>query len=329
MEIDKIPIDAVIEKTGVKLIRMGSLLAGFCPLHGDKDTPSLRVYLNTNSWACFGAGCGGVVGKINGGDAVTWVRQRYGYSFKQAQDWLNDNFGGSVLYPITIPRFGGAEKTKIVSRVVPPKLVQYWHGLLDQCNRRGYYHSRGFSDDFINSEMWGWDGRRYVLPVWEGEPGNSDCLGVRRRRSDLDPESDFKYIGLRGCNAPTVWGRWHCRSANIVFAFAGEFDAARAVCDGFPAFSLVNGVGAFERFPEDWPNAWFPNSEFLIVVFDKKEERMAGRFAKAWMKCKSRGTARIFVWPPGEAKDYCEFRESHSSEDFMRMLVSSLADFYR
>ena len=320
-DVDSVSVVSVIERTGTVLEKSGGIYAGLCPFHQDKDTPSLRVYPGTNSWCCFGSGCGNKSnGKLNGGGPVAWVKQKLGLSYPDAVSWIT----GEDLTPIELPKISTVKKK---AKVVPDKLVTYWHNLLDRCHRRFYFHSRGFTDEFINREMWGWDGRCYTIPVWKGEPANSECLGVRRRVApDLGETNGPKYKGLKEHNQPTVWGRWYCQNDNIVLGFAGEFDAARAVQDGLSAFSLVNGVNAFQRFPKDWANEWFPNSKFLLVVFDKKEESDAGKLAMAWSKTKGSRTARVLVWPPSvEAKDYCAFREGGGTvEGFKKLIVSQL-----
>ena len=312
-EIDysKISIVGLIEQTGTTLTQIGSLYSGFCPLHADKDTPSLRVYPNTNSWCCFGSGCGDkALGQINGGDGIEWVKQRFDYDYKQAIDWLRINYDTNAVVPASPP------KHVEPPRAVKNDLVVYWYKLLDYCDRRGWFHDRGFADDFIDSQMFGWNGRRYVIPVWEGEPGNSKCLGVRLRRSEIDDVDSPKYIGMAGHNPPTVWGRWHCQKAKLVVAFAGELDAARAVQDNFPAFSMVNGANAWKRFPENWANDWFPDANSLVACFDRKEELQGAGLAGAWEKQKGSLSSRVFHWPPSvEAKDFCEFRDEGGTAD--------------
>ncbi|MBE3042658.1 hypothetical protein IMZ48_08790, partial [Candidatus Bathyarchaeota archaeon] len=64
----------MIAQTGVQLRRDGHIYSGLCPLHKDKDTQSLKVYPDNNSWCCFGVGCGGKVGKPNGGRAIDWIK---------------------------------------------------------------------------------------------------------------------------------------------------------------------------------------------------------------------------------------------------------------
>lgn len=293
---------SVIQRCGLTLHKSNRYYVCKCPFHSD-DTPSLVIYPATNSWSCFGK-CQGKNGHQNGGDGIEFVKQFYSYSYSEAVKWLKQNF--EYFEHVVIK-----EEPAIV-KTVPHPWVLYWHSLLEE--HRQYFKSRGFTDDFINREMWGWNGKRYCLPVWEGEPGNSEILGVRLRRVDTDRGE--KYIGLKEMNPPTVWGRWYCQDKTIL-AFAGEFDAALAIQDGFNAFSVVNGINGLRDFPKDWPEQWFPKSHYLIAVFDKKEESFGGQLCQQWNRVKGSMTGRVFHWPISlDFKDYCEFRQVHSIEEF-------------
>lgn len=315
--IKSISIMSIMDLTGVSLRKAGSVYQARCPLHNDKDTPSLTVYPATNSWCCFGAGCGGRVGKRNGGDVIEWVMQRKEFSYREALDWLKSQF--STLPPVKIEK-----PTPKTQRIVPPDLVVYWHNLLDKCDKREWFHGRGFTSDTIDCQMFGYDGKRVVIPVWENEPGNSKCLGVRLRL--INGSRGSKYKGLKNYNRPTIWGKWHCEGSNLVLGFAGELDACRAVQDKLPGFSLVNGVNAWMDFPEDWPDIWFPDASFMLGCFDKKEESDAGRFAHSWSDSKGFLTGRVFHYPPSfNGKDYCDWRDTgHSAQEFMDLVIGQL-----
>ena len=308
--------------SGVALTRQGNIFRALCPFHRDKDTPSLVIYPATNSWACFGSNCGGKRGGYNGGSVVDWAMQMQGIGFKAAIRWLEAKAGHIERYePPRIPKIKAAAHSQAPLDL---GMVQYWHAMLE--GHRAYYHGRGFTDATIDSEMWGWTGKRYSLPVWSGKPGESPCWGVRLRKG-LDSDPGPKYMGVAGHNRPTVWGRYHCQGHYTVFAWAGEFDAAYAVQDGLPSFSVVNGVNALAKFPSDWPNLWFPDTTRLVVVFDKKEEVDGGRLARAWNKVKGTMMARVFHWPPQfDGKDYCDWRERNGSARFHNMLRGYNAD---
>lgn len=305
----KYPILDTIIKCGFSPKKSGKTYMMCCPFHDDK-TPSLVIYTDTQKWRCYG----NCVREKNGGDAIDFVRQHHGYNYSQAVSWLSN-----------------LETTPFNVKWEPPKKVEpvaredilYWHSLMDLDNRRGYFNSRGFPNSFIDQELWGWDGQRYTIPVWEGKPGKSNCIGVRRRKKEeLDQDKKVhKYIGLEGHNEPTVWGRYYCEGYKKVLAFVGEFDSAKAVCDLFPSFSLVNGCQSFVAFPKDWPNLWFPDVEELITVFDVGEEVWAARFCGAWNSYKGILKARVFSWPFHLGiKDYNKYRESYSPNHFKLLL---------
>lgn len=71
----------VIEAEGVEMTDKGNHYAGVCPLHGDSN-PSLVVYKNQpERFLCFGCG--------EYGDAIDFVRQLRGISFRQAVQHLD------------------------------------------------------------------------------------------------------------------------------------------------------------------------------------------------------------------------------------------------
>lgn len=63
-----------------RIKRYGNRISAQCPFHNDRN-PSLCLYTATNTWHCFG-GCG------SGGDVIDFVIKIYGYSFKEAVNYL-------------------------------------------------------------------------------------------------------------------------------------------------------------------------------------------------------------------------------------------------
>lgn len=76
-----ISIEAAAERYGLEPNRRGYLL---CPLHGE-DTPSLKLYPETNSFYCFGCGAGG--------DVIELVRRLCNLSYSEAVVRLASDFG--------------------------------------------------------------------------------------------------------------------------------------------------------------------------------------------------------------------------------------------
>lgn len=309
-----IPIQQVIHRAGLSLHQSGRYYLCRCPFHRD-DTPSMVIYPSSNSWACFGK-CQSKNGHRNGGDVIEFLKQYYTFTFSESVAWLKQNF--TYFEPVIIEK-----KEPEPTKPVPHPWVLYWHSLLQE--HRQYFYSRGFTDEFIDRELWGWTGKRYTLPVWEGEPSNSDILGVRQRKPDNQKEGSAKYVGLKGYNTSgVIWGKWHCRNSKTIVATAGEFDAAMFVQLGIPAISIVNGINSVVMLPNEWPN-WFENSNYLISVFDRKEESFGGQLCSQWNKIKGPMKGKIFSWPINiSCKDFCEFvsiYQEKSKKEFFKLLV--------
>lgn len=62
----------------------GSLATGLCPFHNEK-TPSFTVYINTQSYYCFGCGAGG--------DAITFIKNIENLDYGEAVKFLADKAG--------------------------------------------------------------------------------------------------------------------------------------------------------------------------------------------------------------------------------------------
>lgn len=311
MQTNNISILSVAQRCGVTIHKTSHYYVAHCPFHGQDKTPSLTFYPHNNSWVCFGR-CQGKNGHRNGGGVIQFVQQYFNYDFRQTLEWLESNFGEGTRFEVK-----PTEPPKLSTLgTVPLVWVEYWHSMLKQ--HRDYFHKRGFNDTIIDTEQWGWDGQRYTIPVWEGQPGQSDCSGVRLRRAE--GSKGQKYLGLKNYNQPGVWGKGHCKGAQTILGFAGELDAALANQDGFPSFSVVNGINALDVFPKDWPELWFPNSKYLIAVYDKKEESFGGRLANQWNRFKGTMTAQVFHWDLGDYKDYGEFRQQKTAQEFLDLM---------
>lgn len=70
------PIENLINKP---LRKSGKKLVGLCPFHEEKH-PSFYIYTETNSYYCFGCN--------QGGSAINFVKLLYGFSFREAVEYL-------------------------------------------------------------------------------------------------------------------------------------------------------------------------------------------------------------------------------------------------
>ncbi|MFA4998608.1 MAG: CHC2 zinc finger domain-containing protein [Candidatus Paceibacterota bacterium] len=77
------PIEMIADQNGIKLRKSGRSLVGLCPFHEDRR-PSFCIYPDTNSFYCYGC--------QKGGDAIKFVELLYGYSFREAVEFLDNNY---------------------------------------------------------------------------------------------------------------------------------------------------------------------------------------------------------------------------------------------
>ena len=69
----------------VNLKRRGRNFVGLCPFHNEK-TPSFNVYLQSNSFYCFGCGVGG--------DIITFIEKIENLNYIEAVKFTTDSASG-------------------------------------------------------------------------------------------------------------------------------------------------------------------------------------------------------------------------------------------
>jgi DNA primase catalytic core len=117
-----VPVQRLIEASGIELKQGGKDLLGRCPFHEDA-TASLVVTPPKNLWHCFGCGAGG--------GPIDWVMKRQGVSFRHAVELLRADLSLAA----------GAGEPVARNRAKLPAPVALDAGeqeLLDQVI--GYYH---------------------------------------------------------------------------------------------------------------------------------------------------------------------------------------------
>lgn len=285
------------------LERTGDVYRALCPFHKDKDTKSLVIY--SDHCHCFG--CRITLYPL------TFLQRYLHISRQEARRRL-----GLIETTATLHTFTPIATVKTVPEPIDPEIIITWYRMLTS-DGRAYFHSRLFTDKTIDTELWGWDGRRYILPVWDGEPGNSDCISVRRRAGS--PDLEPKYIGLKGHNQPCLYNTWSARDAEVVYIFFGEFDARLAWQDGFPSVSPTNGQNTWDA---SW-DRFFERFREIIIVPDKREELRAFQVASRFP-----WRSRVLSWPAGDFNDYNDFRRDAGGTpaDFQALLGSVIAPDY-
>ncbi len=204
----------------VQLKRAGSNMSGLCPFHNEK-TPSFTVFPKTRSYYCFGCGAGG--------DAVTFVMNVSGLSYRDAVEFLANRVGMVMEKEEGAPVRNDVRRDRVVAATTEAARFFYKALLSPQgANARAYLEKRklealtvkrfgvGFAPDSWNAladyltakgfnakELeaaflckTGKNGRLYdifrnrlVFPLIDV---NGDVLGFSARR--LNEEDERKYV---------------------------------------------------------------------------------------------------------------------------------------
>ena len=128
-----------------------------CDLHGDgsDSKPSARVYPDSNSWYCFACG------KVR--DAISTVREKWGYSFPEACKYLEDKYG--VDY--TPSAYSQGSETEAEE----DRTQAQWEQEIKRTEALLTNFSRDFQD------------RSWLIPLWEG----FDYLTWQNQKKGLTP----------------------------------------------------------------------------------------------------------------------------------------------
>lgn len=132
----------------------GSLATGLCPFHNEK-TPSFTVYVNTQSYYCFGCG--------SGGDAITFIKNIENLDYTEAVTMLAERSG------LALPADGyddGVAKMKRRMYDANREAARFFHSCLftpDGKTGLDYFLSRGLSMETIRHF-----GLGYAPDKWDG-----------------------------------------------------------------------------------------------------------------------------------------------------------------
>jgi len=203
----------------------------------------------------------------------------------------------------------------------PPRILtpmssdsaEYFHKRLR--DKRLWFQNRGLTDETIDREMLGYDGKAFVIPVWSKD---RKLMTLRFRRDDKVSEDGSKYWGMSGRNDVILYNESALslvRDWGLVVICEGELDCLRLYQEGVPAISSTNGAAAFS--PEMAEKIDEIKPRIVVVAYDQDEEGLpnSARVARLFGK---RG--RVVRWPLDFAKDVSELLGRISAEEFVVMI---------
>lgn len=273
-----------------------------CPFHDDR-TPSLTINRKSQRWKCFGCS--------KGGDAIAWLRERRGLSFKEAVAQLGvlleslphrAAMPGSVL-SLKAERDvdpGWSRQAELVVRDCVKALAQ------DAGKRaRVWLLNRGLRIETLTRWQIGFnsqDATRHGLWVEHGITipwalhGEIAAINVRR------PVGDPKYKMVGGSSRHGLFlgdAIVHGRPSLLV---EGEFDALLGWQLAHDFINVVTCGGAADR-PDRTAIHQLLTSPLILVAYDADAAGGAG--ADFWMRL----SARVHRAPIPSGKDVTEFHQ--------------------
>lgn len=271
-----IDLRTVISINGAE--RSANYTLGYCPFHEDdgKDHKTKSFLVYPTRYTCLSSNCG------EHGDIINWyARKLYGSSRATLKNGAFSTILDTILGGVSYGSGGSSDLS--ATSVVDHKdnrrkndldsLAKSCHDVLLESPRHlAYYLSRGFTLRTVKHQRLGWDGKRYVIPVWEGVPGMSELLALRYRARPGD-EGSIRYSGVRDHNEKILYNREALMFADKhrtpLIVVYGEFDALLLWQNRLPAVSPTNGALSFQA---KWLEGFDGD---IIFVPDLHEEQAA------------------------------------------------------
>ncbi len=191
-------------------------------------------------------------------------------------------------------------------------LALQYHDALPQ-RIRAYLHSRGITDEVIDTNILGWNGWRITIPIYNRQ---GEVVFFRLAKDPDDTRPAPKMISSPGSTVELYgWDEVLKRPQEILIC-EGEFDRLVLQAQGFAAVTSTGGVATFR--PE-WADQ-IKQIEKVYICFDNDQAGRNGAQVVALMI----PHAKIVEWPQeiGEGGDVTDFfvRLKRQREDFLKLL---------
>ncbi len=132
-----------------QLKRVGNRFSGLCPFHSERSG-SFSVNAERNLYYCFGCHAKG--------DVITFVREKEGFDFVEAIEWLANKSGIQLRY--TDANQGKDRKRKEHLQQLIESAAKWYHELLlkspSAAPARAYLRERGYTGDIVREFEMGW-----------------------------------------------------------------------------------------------------------------------------------------------------------------------------
>jgi len=303
VEISSRLIDVITADLGTPL-RRSNRSAWLCPFHEDKN-PSLKLWPDDDHFKCFGCG--------KYGDAINWVKERKGISFREAVSILNGTITESDFPSRTdrVPSRPLPKKPKSPEGDWSPRaglvVAQCVRGLESRGAEsvRQWLLARGMRRATLERWKIGQNPKSQYLHghyVYEGVtiPWLDDDLTISIKIRRFSGEE--KYTSVTGSRPAGVYLHQDIRPAVPTILFEGEFDALLAWQEVRDLIN-VGTLGAAGILPDQKALIQLLRSPLIFLSYDN--DPAGERALKSWQEI----TERIRVVRLPHGKDLTEFFE--------------------
>lgn len=247
-----------------------------CPIHGDARR-SATVNFQTREWYCHACEEGG---------SLTGLISRRG-------DW----------HPVPQAQNGSGGRAASTALPDSAKLDGWASALLGSESAREYLmDKRGLSVDTIQRYGIGWNGNRYMFPIYD-EKGA--LVNVRM----YSPSQDPKWINWQGFGSPPRLypATTLLDDPSSLLIAEGEMDTLLANQHGIAAVTSTGGAKSMGRWRAEW-NRWM-QGRTVSLCFDRDAEgRQSARKAATVIKKAAKKLRVIELpFPMGSKKDLSDF----------------------
>lgn len=276
-------VESVLNTLGVEVNgeTMNDFLC-YCPIHGNRITPSFSVSKSSGTYICFNAAC------AESGNLVDLVR-RVGNK---------DEFQARRL----IIKAGGTTNTNFADQLAAafkkvPDFVEFPQAGIDRLhealwtneNALSYLHERGFTDETLKYFKIGYSAQKDLVTVPMHDPKGMPVGVVGRTMHDKRFRNSDKLP-----TSKTLWNMHRAkRAGDSVIITEASFDAMRVHQAGLENVVACLG-GNFSPYHFEQLDRTF-STIILMTDFDKKEKHMHD----GCKKCAARGYKLCHGHNPG------------------------------
>lgn len=302
-------VEATLHESGKK---KGRWTFWSCPFHAGDNTPSLGVCQEEGRWFCFAC--------RKGGDAITWLMDLQGLSFKDACDHLGTQ---AFENPTKASPYTRSKKHQPQR---PDGLQEVWAQIIAKCEgllwdpigskALAYLHDRGIHESTLRSPYFRigyspgikiadiWVDRGIVIPCFttSSDLGIDYISYVKIRRPDGKPK--YKKLPGKGANLTGLFGANWAYGADIVFLTEGEFDAMLLHQQAGDLVGVCTLGGASDRPNFAHFGKYILAAKHVIIAYDRDDAGNKG--SEIWRNL----SARVHCAQIPQGKDITEFWQS-------------------